>query len=160
MTVHSASNQAMTLLMEQDLKYEGPFPEELTEALQSGLTARQGGVVLQAFANRAGEYSPALHFDKTGYECLVNHVHIDPVLGDDQLQPLRIGLVYAQKLIEVLQGSGYRQCFQIIVSFHLADKVCTVRFHTSRHGEHWLAADLERYREEAIQVMYFGSNQT
>jgi hypothetical protein len=160
MTLQSTSNQAMAGLMEQNLEYKGALSEELTAALQSGLTQREGCVVLQTFAHSAGGYSPALHFDKTGYECLVNHIHIDPVAGEDGLQPLRMGLAYAQKLTEILQNSGYRQCFQIIVSFHLTDQICTVRFHTKRPGEHGLAEDLEQYRKEAIQVIRLDSNQT
>jgi hypothetical protein len=42
--------------------------------------------------------------------------------------------------------------FRFIVSLH-NDGGCTLRFHTVRSGEEWVAANLEQYAEEAVAVI-------
>ena len=88
------------------------------------------------------------HFDKTGFECFINHVHL-PYAGT------REGLVscleYAATLQEALMPLARGREFRVIVSA-AEDDDCTVRFHQIRVGENWIAQDIEGYKSEAILV--------
>jgi hypothetical protein len=90
-------------------------------------------------------------FDKTGFECFINHVHL-PFDGTDE--SLISCLEHASTLQEALMPlTGDRQ-FRVIVSLSEDDEfpksACTVRFHQIRRGENWIADDLEGSKSEAI----------
>src|SRR5579859_134672 len=89
--------------------------------------------------------------DRTGFECFVNHVHL-PFSGTQR--SLRSCLEYAMGLRSRLAEVGQGRRFMVIVS--LSDDDCVVRFHELRKNEHWLADDLEAYREEAVLAMVVG----
>jgi hypothetical protein len=89
------------------------------------------------------------HFpDKTGYECFVNHVHLDYT---GTRRSAMTCLAYGTKLGIGLTKFAPRQRFQILASFS-TDSIsgCTVRFHLIRPGENWASDDLEAYKQEAI----------
>jgi len=92
--------------------------------------------------------------DRTGYECFVNHIHIEDYLENGGLHPLEMlgrGIALARELkIRLGQLHGDKH-FRIIVAFDGSS--CTVRFHTVRPDEEWVDKNLDRYREEAIAVL-------
>jgi len=145
-------NSIMSELLAQRHHRDLHLNQRLSQYLTEGVVERRGFVLLKAEMNSAGAYNPRPHFDETGYECLVNHIHIDPKKPDDTSQ-LDQGLTYADRLAEVLQTSGYRGPFRIILSYGLEDKVCTVRFHRVREGQSWLSDNLEGYKMEGILVI-------
>lgn len=150
--VELKSNSLMSKLLAQWPHRDLHLNERLSRYLAGGVVERNGFVLLKTEMDSAGNYSPPAHFDETGYECLVNHIHIDPKNPHDTSQ-LDQGFTFANRLAELLQGSGYQGPFRIILSYGLDDKVCTVRFHRMREGQSWLHESLEAYKREAILVL-------
>ena len=106
-----------------------------------------------------GQWDPNKHvkpadcFDKTGFECFINHVHLPFDGTNETLAPC---LEYAATLQEALTPHTQERQFRVIVSLSedeaFPESACTVRFHQIRPGEHSIAEDLERYKSEAILV--------
>jgi hypothetical protein len=88
-------------------------------------------------------------FDKTDFECFINHVHL-PFDGTNE--SLVSCLEYSATLREALMLLTQDRQFRVIVSLSEDDGECTVRFHRIRLGENWIAEDLEGYKSEAILV--------
>jgi hypothetical protein len=92
-------------------------------------------------------------FDKTAFECFINHVHLPFDGTNETLIPC---LEYAATLQEALTPHTQDRRFRVIVSLSedvaFPGSACTVRFHQIRPGEHWIAEDLEGYKSEAILV--------
>ncbi len=83
--------------------------------------------------------------DLTGYECLVNHVHLDNIIRDMPNAPrlrLKLALALGKNLGARLCATGP---VTVIVSFDGEDAIVCV--HRTRPGEAWLADNLERYTE-------------
>jgi hypothetical protein len=142
-------NTSMAILLAMEQVRRNEIPGDLRHVLSLGVIEKHGCVLLRALENTAGDFDPRAHFDRTGYECLVNHVHIDPRDFDDP-NPLRGGLAYAQSLVDTLKRGPYQGPFRTILSMNLAQNICTVRFHRIRHGETWISDDLESYLDEGI----------
>jgi hypothetical protein len=120
--------------------------ETLADYLARGVTENDECIILSALAESCSPYDPGLFFDRTGYECFVNHVHIEhqPHAPDE----LREAFSYAQRLAGLL--NTVPGPFMIIISQHTATSETAVRFHKIRPDEGWLADDLEGYADEAI----------
>ena len=87
-------------------------------------------------------------FDKTGFECFINHVHLP---FDGRNEPLISCLEYAATLQEALMPLATDRQFRVIISLS-EDDDCAVRFHQIRIGEHSMSEDLEGFKSEAILV--------
>jgi hypothetical protein len=116
---------------------------ELSSVLSAGFVEDKGCVLL-ASATRDSAFDRAATQDETGYECFINHVHVEN-LGE--------ALEFARRLNNALSAT-FAADFVVIVSFD--GRKATVRFHRLRAGQIWLNKDLEEYREEGIAVI--GSN--
>src|ERR1700730_404830 len=89
-------------------------------------------------------------FDKTGFECFINHVHL-PFDGTNE--NLNSCLEYAAELKEALTPLTPGRQFRVIVALSEDNASgCTVRFHQIRSGENWIDDDLQGYKSEAISV--------
>jgi hypothetical protein len=95
------------------------------------------------------------YFDKTGFECFINHVHL-PFAETNESQSLASCLEYAATLQDALLPLTPDRQFRVIVSLsedgEFPGSACTVRFHQIRPGEVWVTEDLEGYKSEAILV--------
>jgi hypothetical protein len=142
------TNQRMNALMQGEHRID--LPAKLSDLLSAGVVDRDGCVFFAELAKRASNASRSDFPDLTGYECFVNHVHIDDYVEDADPQTLAaMGVTFARRLCELLsERSGD---FNVIVG---SDELsCSVRFHLVRAGEAWLSDDLESYRDEAIAVL-------
>ena len=92
-------------------------------------------------------------FDKTGFECFINHVHF---AFNGTNETLISGLEHAAAIQDALMTLARDRRFRIIVSLSEDDEfpesACAVRFHQIRRGEGWIAENLEGYKSEAILV--------
>jgi hypothetical protein len=79
--------------------------------------------------------------DETGYECYINHVHVES-LGE--------ALEFARRLNKALAAT-FVGGFVVVVSFD--GREATVRFYQLRAGQAWLNENLEEYREEGIAII-------
>jgi hypothetical protein len=113
---------------------------ELSRVLNAGFVEEKGCVLLASEA-RASALDRAATQDETGYECFINHVHVES-LGE--------ALEFAGRLNRALSAT-FAGKFIVIVSFD--GREATVRFHRLRAGQTWLSENLEEYREEGIAVL-------
>lgn len=127
---------------------------ELSDLLQSGFSEIHGAVVFSAM-DQAAHKTPVSSFpDLTGYECFINHLHIEDHLdglSDDSQQLLRQGIAFALEAKKQLRSSFPARQFSLIIAYN--EFGCNFRFHTVRTGENWLSTDLEQFTGEAIMVL-------
>jgi hypothetical protein len=103
--------------------------------------------IAHLYRNR-GNLTLAVCHDETGYECSVNHFHID---GHPCGDPFGLGLALCTAI-----GERWQQCaygfmpLRQIVSCDEAS--CAYRCHVIRQGQAWLVPDLDTY-PEAILAM-------
>jgi hypothetical protein len=100
-----------------------------------------------------GHVKIADHFDETGFECFVNHVHLP---FDETGKTLTRCLEYAATLEDALMPLTTNRRFRVVVSLsddgEFPKSACTVRFHQIRTGQNWILEDLEEYESDAILV--------
>lgn len=128
--------------------------EKLSQLLTQGFTDLDGAIVYAAMRNIAENVKAENFPDLTGYECFVNHIHVEDQLDGpvaDQTALLRQGIAFALATERQL-GSRFpgKPCMIIVAA---TAHGCGVRFHLVRPGEGWLASDLDGYGEEAILVL-------
>jgi hypothetical protein len=92
---------------------------DLTEILKRGFVVRDGCTLLTAEANKTTHIPP---IDAIGYECFVNHLHIES---------FPVALLFASELAAALRRA-FDERFIVILSFDGGD--ATVRFHKDRPG--------------------------
>jgi hypothetical protein len=127
---------------------------ELLRLVEPGFTVIEGAVLLTAQEKLAMGTKPIDFPDLTGYECFVNHVHIEDYLSDGERGSnalLKQGVALANKIVEELSSSFPGKPFKAIVAAN--ESGCSVRFHSIRIGENWLSDDLDKYGQEAILVL-------
>ena len=113
---------------------------ELLSLLALGFVEEKGCVLLASeacasvVARDAGQ-------DDTGYECFINHLHVESLAEAVEL---------AGRLNSAL-AARFTDGFVVIVSFD--GREATVRFHKNRVGQSWLDSNLEGYFEEGIAVL-------
>jgi hypothetical protein len=138
--------------MDATLQSQHPIelPAKLSDLLSAGFVDKDGCLFFAQFAKRTSGADRSDFPDLTGYECFVNHIHIDDYIEDADAQTLAaIGVSFARRLCELL--SARSGDFNVIVG---TDELsCSVRFHRIRAGEAWLSDDLESYQDEAIAVL-------
>jgi hypothetical protein len=150
-------NQRMTDNLRQnpsDFVSGEKLTEALSQLLAQGFTELGGAIVFTAVRNIGENVGPGNLPDLTGFECFVNHIHVE-----DQLDPpvsneivwLRQGIAFALETKTRLRSEFPQKPFNIIVAS--TAQGCGVRFHLNRPGEQWLKSDLESYAEEAILVL-------
>jgi hypothetical protein len=86
--------------------------------------------------------------DKTGFECFINHMHIDDFVSKDVEEN---SIVFVSKMLEKWNLKNNGGILNSIVSF---DKTggASVRFHYKRRGESWLSDDLDGYQEAIFEM--------
>ncbi|HYL14930.1 MAG TPA: hypothetical protein VEV41_17945 [Terriglobales bacterium] len=141
------TNQRMEALYEEvraeNLDDPKALPQKLLAVLNAGFLEQEQCVFLSPL--RKTVQVQRLDFsNSTGYECFVNHLHVEDFLENGGLPPLEMlgrGLAFAQELKERLAALPGSRHFRIIVGFNGSS--CTVRFHTLRHAEEWLEKDAD-----------------
>jgi hypothetical protein len=131
--------------------------ENLRHLLDSQIIEVENCFFLEVLWKKSPAVSLSLFPDRTGFECFINHIHIEDYLDSSNSTNLTSdlqltnGFKFATKLKEKLAEYRPEVRFRVIIASD--DETCTVRFHKIRNNEHWLSDDLEEYQEEAICVM-------
>ncbi len=127
----------------------------LSSILEDGFLLAEGGVFLRRMYERKGNAQRMMFPDRTGYECFVNHLHIDDYVRTEGEDVTNICLVnaisFVKELIERFRNSYKDMKIRVIVSADSGG--CTVRFHRVREGKSWVSRDLESYQAEGIMVL-------
>lgn len=125
---------------------------KLAAVLATGVEDVDGCVVLRAFHESTARTTIASCHDETGFEAFINHVHIEDYLppGAAQDAVVEQASEFIRQLAGELRAAHPDRDFRIIVA---VSDACTVRFHTDRYGQSWLADDIEGYRDEAVMSL-------
>jgi hypothetical protein len=134
------TNQNMRTYLRGLRTQESDISPKLLNVLTAGFVEENGCVFL-ASQVRDSAFNRAATHDETGYECLVNHLHVGT---------LQEALEFARRLKKALDEQ-FVGGFVVIVSFD--GREATVRFHRLRVGQTWLNENLEGYQEEGIAVL-------
>ncbi|MBV9304240.1 MAG: hypothetical protein JOY53_19185 [Acidobacteriaceae bacterium] len=97
------------------------------------------------------------HFqDETGYECFVNHVHLEDILTSAGVcLLLEQALLLANELSALKLNVGLFEPLEYII---VSDgNEMNVRFHVVRSGQSWLADDLGVYAEAVAALRLPGA---
>ena len=142
-------NEKMSGLL-KDAGFPIPFDASISSDSPKELTFVTVGdsVLLKDEYNGAQHTKPTDFPDRTGYECFVNHIHLQ---FDGSRESLLSCLKYAVALQRQLARLPIHRRFQVIVA--LSEQGCTVRFHEVRPSENWVAEDLEGYSHEAVLLL-------
>lgn len=135
---------------------ESCMGSQLVTLLESGFAQANGAILLKRLKEFTKGATPVSFPDLTGYECFVNHIHVEDYVGyrEDGLEPegtLKQGFIFAHRLLEKLSSSFQKSPFTVILAFGASG--CSIRFHSTRVGEQWLSDDLEKYEQEALLVL-------
>jgi hypothetical protein len=150
------TNQPMEVLndeiREENLDDPKALPQKLLALLNAGFMEEEQCLFLSAL--KKGTPVKRVDFaDRTGYECFVNHIHVEDYLENGGLPPLELlgrGIALARELKARLSQVHARKHFRIMVTFR--GPTCEVRFHTIRPDEEWVEKDASSYPGEAIAV--------
>ena len=140
--------RANTLMIERHgrdlVARDAALPRRLAAILAKGLVESEGCIFLKGMS--AGYNSEVEEYcgDKTGYECFVNHIHID---DHTRKNMVLVAVTFLTKLSAMLKAQYPDYEFRGEISE--GDSVI-VRFHRLRSGEQWLLDDLEKYKEEGV----------
>jgi len=119
-----------------------PLPAGLFAILTLGNVEQNACVFLTAMLEKCKSVRHGDFPDKTGYECFVNHIHIDDFTDTDMLQ---IAIAFLTRVSEMLKIEYSNYDFRGLIS--LDESSATIRIHRTRAGEEWLSNDLEGYDE-------------
>lgn len=119
-----------------------PLPNRLSAILVAGLTERNGCVFLAGLLEGCTSASQQDFPDKTGYECFVNHIHIDDFAASDKV---RVAVAFLTRVAAMLKAQYRDDGFRGLIGMDGTD--VTVRFHRARANEEWLSNDLEGYED-------------
>ncbi|MCE9526871.1 MAG: hypothetical protein K8R36_12540 [Planctomycetales bacterium] len=122
------------------------MPIGLRRIVDAGLIMVDGCCLSRELASKS--HAALVNFpDRTGYECFVNHVHVDDFAAGHWVPE-------AVRFVTALCARAKReypdQSFRAIVSTDGLS--CVARFHVLRPGECWGVDDLETY-DECVLVM-------
>lgn len=120
----TANNKMMEILFARLVVGEN-LPDELRFLLETGIELKEGATILKGLNNSLSRQD----MDLTGFECLVNHVHIDDYV-DNNLLPCAI--TFCKDLIDLLTTSQGKR-FRIILAYVLPTKLTS-----------WLPISFER----------------
>jgi len=151
------TNQRMDVLYEEvraeNLDDPKALPQKLLAVLNGGFVEEDQCVFLSLLKQGAPVKRPDFP-DCTGYECFVNHIHVEDYLENGGLPPFELlgrGLALAYELKARLAKLHGTKHFRVIVAFDGSS--CTVRFHTVRPDEEWVDKNPSMYAEEAIAIL-------
>jgi hypothetical protein len=127
----------------------------LAAILDEGFRETEGCIVLRRCADANPHISVAPSWDETGYEALLNHIHLEDVVAGGPPKPdLRLQVaLFAERLASDLKHAYPDETFDVVIG--VGDS-WTVRFHKVREGQTWLTDGLEGYTLEAVMTVRVG----
>lgn len=137
-----------------DFAYGQQLSERLSQLLAEGFSVLDGAVVFTSLRNIAENIGAANFPDLTGFECFVNHVHVEDEIDGPLSSPtqlLKQAITFGFAITDHLRSNFPDNVFRVIIATSASG--CGVRFHQVRPLEEWLASDLDGYGDEAILVL-------
>jgi len=123
------------------------LPFALSDLAARGVIELAGCFFLGALFDKKTNAVEADFWDRTGWECFVNSIHVDDFAASDYL--LNACLFVRSVFREWARKEGVGT-LQAIISNDEYGSV--VKFHLLRDGESWVGRDLEGYEESILLV--------
>ena len=143
-------NNAMRSVLERESRGQPEVPSALQQdLLLARLIVLDRCYVLDYMYESCRHVRPEAFPDEVGFECFVNHVHIDDYVQERQIQT-------ARAVAEIVNGKFDEAHIVGLTVRHIIarnDTSCTYRFHVVRPGQSWVSQDLEAYASEAVLVL-------
>lgn len=115
---------------------------------KKGFIQRNGCFLLAAAADGRTNATASDFEDRTGYECFINHIHIDDYVKE---APAAQAFCFVFAVLSRWRQQWRFGTLNSIVAF--ADRSSSVvRFHYKRPNESWLAQDLNGYEEAILEL--------
>jgi hypothetical protein len=130
------------------------LPNGLADLLLGDFVEIEGCVFLSSLYSQNGNARRNMFPDDVGYECFVNHIHIDDYAKELFVE---IALEFTRQLELKWIAQYINGILRIILSCEEDNYV--VRFHLMREGQIWLKDDLEDYKGVALLVLDAVSHQ-
>ncbi len=123
------------------------LPKSLNDVVEAGVVFQYGCYVFRVEAKANRHISVDKCEDRTAYESLLNHIHLDSH-GDDRLP---IAFAFLRKVSHILQRDFPGVEFLGEISSEPNGKDCVARFGSKHQGERsWLADDIEACKLNAV----------
>ena len=144
-------NSAMSALIARCNPSTAELSPALTKVVEEGVFCQQN-LVLLASQSRLVQSSVQEELgDETGYECFVNDLHLEDVLGPStECSQLEQALAFGRELARIWVNAGKDGSLLFIIAGNEGE--INIRFHRVRVGQAWLADDLETYREPVAAI--------
>ncbi|OZI19137.1 hypothetical protein CAL26_15905 [Bordetella genomosp. 9] len=140
------SNSAMNRL----LAAVGPLPPlclELKRIADEGFNGKDDCFFLTALLRKAGSVTRSRFYDRTGYECFVNSLHIEDY---DNRAPLEQAIQFVSYVFGAWQLLG--SSVSLVAVVNVDEFGVIVRFHSKRPTEQWLSDNIEAYSDPTMSV--------
>jgi hypothetical protein len=141
--LHMNSSMASIFTLELS-KRATRLPARLRELLKGGIVVRNDCFFLKSLLDKSKSARLADFADRTGFECFVNHFHIDDYSTANQL-PLSLSVITATSRL-IKKRCQKRKIYAVL---GMDGDSVNLRFYTFRRNESWLGSDLEKY-EDAV----------
>ena len=147
------TNKKMNKIMRRARSQHVRLPKSLLGTIKSGFIVTNGCFFVTALYDKPRNVTLAAFPDQTGFECCVNHFHIDDYVKDDAKQ-LCLALALIDKIKKKWSQWDYCKLpIEFIVSINKSSSV--LKFHVIRPGQQFMDEDLENYEDDAVLICNF-----
>jgi hypothetical protein len=149
MRTNNTMSQRLARAAVDPLDVQVQMSRRLQNLVQSPLRFDAGCVVLEPLATKI-PYDPDKFYDRTGYECFVNKIHVVDYIDESSEKAQELlgqGLKYGFELGKRLAAEG---TFLVVLSLDHDSGDVIVLFHKQREGEQWLSDNLEGYKTDDV----------
>lgn len=132
--------------------------DNLKRLIEPGLILIDGSLLLKSQLRSFHADARAQCADETGFECFVNHVHLNDFVATAERAGcvvLEQAFAFGRALASKRTDSKVSESILLIVSGGSDD--ITIRFHVLRDGQSWLNDDLESYDEPVVAFRLNGN---
>jgi hypothetical protein len=130
-----------------------PLAARLDRIVNDGIVAVDGCYLLRTEAEQNTHANMSGFSDRTGYECFINHIHIDDYVSDDLVnQSIR----YASKVLHKWNEQKFEGDLVsvVVLNKNLDSDGATVRFYHKRENEpSWLSDDLDGTDDAILEIL-------
>jgi hypothetical protein len=126
------------------------LPKSLAEIVHGEFIVAEGCYFVSSLYTAKGNANLSRFPDKTGYECYVNHIHLDDH-DANTVKQLEMAIAAMKVLRENWRNWEYSHLpIEFVIS--VDESSCVFRFHVLRDNEKYLDGDLEKYENDAVLV--------
>jgi hypothetical protein len=120
---------------------------KLARIIDAGFTVVDGCFLLTALADVTTNATEDSFPDKTGYECFINHIHIEDHVTENFFAE---SVVFTSALLRKWNDTNCEGHLVVIAALGIDEG--TIRCHLKRSNESWLANDLDRFEQAILEI--------